>query len=107
MSIGLNALGLDALGLNDQTLVIWQKSCAYLKKNKVFSKRLIQQQNFTYRKVNIKGLCVRRGARVGGSHVDLMFHKKLFTTKCLMISDDQRTQLLCDRNKLNSKGRSP
>jgi len=103
MSIGLNALGLDALGLdalgldslglndlglNDQTLVIWQKSCAY-------------------RKVNIKGLCVRRGARMGGSHVDLMFHKKLFTTKCLMISDDQRTQLLCDRNKLNSKGRSP
>ena len=46
MSIGLNALGLDALGLdalglndlglNDQTLVIWQKSCAYLKKIKVF-----------------------------------------------------------------------
>ena len=68
MSIGLNALGLDALGLdslglndlglNDQTLVIWQKSCAYLKKNKVLSKRLFQQQNFTYRKVNIERLCV-------------------------------------------------
>ena len=79
MSIGLNALGLDSLGLNDlglndQTLVIWQKSCAYLKKNKVFSKRLIQQQNFTYRKVNIKGLCVRRGARVGGGVQEVHYH---------------------------------
>ena len=41
MSMGLNALGLDAhslndLGLNDQTSFIQLKRCTYLKKKKLF-----------------------------------------------------------------------